>query len=72
MVEEIDRIKVNAACELYSDDPTYQQYQGYCNLPEPRPWCFETSRLTSFVYDSKTDTYDLTPYKTNDDLIARV
>ena len=37
MVEETDRIKVNEACELYKDDPIYQQYQGYCDLPESRP-----------------------------------
>ena len=35
MVKDNDRIKVNEACEMFKDDPAYQQYQGYCDLPEP-------------------------------------
>ena len=72
MVKDIDRIKVNEACEMFRDDPAYEQYLGYCNLPEPKLWCQTTQRLLNFIYDSRTESYDMTPYKSNDHLIAKV
>ena len=59
---------IEQACLLDHNDPAYQQYQQYCDVP-PKQWCQTTPRLLDFFYDRTTESWNLDGFETNEDII---
>lgn len=66
--------KVNKTEEVVDDVAEAQCKLGdesWCLDPAP-PKCEVSARPIDFVYERKTDSYNMEPYKTSDDIIAKV
>ena len=57
--------------EYYAAEACQEYGAAYC-LPDIAEKCQVTSRPLDFVYDRLTDSYDLSPYKKDLDLVAKV